>query len=170
MILNASLDTSFWNVASRIGIAPYLFDFFDVHYCQAVYNEIITTDPQETALVYPQAMLFKVLLEDGRLHQAEPIDPLTTFGKGEAHALALARERGWVLLINDVRPLLFATSLGVNCISVPAFCVLLSAEGRISLNAARGLLRRLRPITSPRLIEQAERVIDTLGNAKESFS
>ncbi len=71
-IVNASLDTSFWNIASQIGVVPYLFTYFRVHYCQAVEQEIITTDPNETPLVYPQAMLFMVLKEDGRLHLADP--------------------------------------------------------------------------------------------------
>lgn len=162
MILDASLDTSFWNIAARIGVTPYLFEFFHVHYCHAVYDEIVTTDPQVTTLVYPQAMLFHLLLEGERLYHAEPLDPLARFGKGEAHALALAQERGWVLLINDVRPLMLATSLGISTVSVPAFCVLLAAKGRITTNAASGYLRRLRPTTSPRLIEQAERLIDAL--------
>ncbi|RME43060.1 MAG: hypothetical protein D6791_16340, partial [Chloroflexi bacterium] len=34
-LLNASLDTSFWNVAAQIGVVPYLFSFFRVHYSQA---------------------------------------------------------------------------------------------------------------------------------------
>ena len=113
-LLDASLDTSFWNIASQIGVAPYLFEFFQVHYCQAVADEIVTTDPAESALIYPQAMLFKVLSEDGRLHRAEPVSPLALFGSGEAHAIALAHERGRVLLINDFRPLQFARSLGVR--------------------------------------------------------
>lgn len=36
--------------------------------------------------------LFMVLKEDGRLHQADPEEPLELFGAGEAHAIALARE------------------------------------------------------------------------------
>ena len=166
MLLDASLDTSFWNIAAQIGVVPYLFGFFRIYYCQAVHNEIVTTDPQETTLVYPQAMLLKVMLEDGRLHSAEPQNPLARFGKGEAHAIALAEERGWVLLINDVRPLILATTLGVSAVSVPAFCVLLAAEGRITRNAASGYLRRLRPMTSIQLIEQAERVLQALDKAE----
>ncbi len=98
-----------------------------VHYRRAVEQEIVTTDPDETPLVYPQAMLFMVLKEDGRLHQADPEEPLELFGAGEAHAIALARERSlrpgsvqaWVLLINDTRPLQFAQSLGIDCVAVP---------------------------------------------------
>jgi len=43
-MLDASLDTSFWNIAAQIGVAPYLFAFFRVHYCLAVEREIVTTD------------------------------------------------------------------------------------------------------------------------------
>lgn len=165
-LLNASLDTSFWNIAAQIGVVPYLFSFFKVHYCQAVEQEIVTTDPDETPLIYPQAMLFIVLKEDGRLHQAEPEEPLELFGTGEAHAIALAREQAWVLLINDARPLEFAQSLGIDCVAVPDFCVLLYSQGKITYPAVRGYLRRLAPTTSPTLIQQAEQVVDEIANKR----
>lgn len=171
---NASLDTSFWNIAAQIGVVPYLFSFFKVHYCQAVEQEIVTTDPDETPLVYPQAMLFTVLKEDGRLHRAEPEEPLELFGAGEAHAIALARERSlrpdsmraWVLLINDARPLEFAQSLGIECVAVPDFCLLLYSQGKITYPAVRGYLRRLVPTTSPTLVHQAEQIVDDIAEKR----
>ncbi len=159
MILDASLDTSFWNRASAIGIAPYLFHFFRVHYCAAVKGEIITTDPKETALIYPQAMLFRVFEEDGRLMQTEPSFSMNRFGVGEAFATALAFEKGWPLLINDSRPLQFARTLNISCVCVPDFCVMLFVSGRITLAAAQGYLKRLTPTTAQSLLEQAERML-----------
>ena len=122
---NASLETSFWNIGTRIGVIPYLFEFVDVYYCHAVEEEIVSTDPGVTPLIYPQAMLFKVFKEDGRLHHAEPKKPLELFGKGEAGAIARAFERGWDLLINDYRPLVHAQGLGTRCIIVPHFVVMI---------------------------------------------
>jgi hypothetical protein len=89
-MLNASLDTSFWNIAAQVGVVPYLFTFFRIHYCRAVEDEIVTMDPDETPLIYPQAMLFRVMREDGRVHHAELERPLAQFGAGEAGAIALA--------------------------------------------------------------------------------
>ncbi len=165
-LLNASLDMSFWNIAAQIGVIPYLFSFFKVHYCRAVEQEIVTTDSDETPLVYPQAMLFIVLKEAGRLHQAEPEEPLEMFGAGEAHAIALARERSWILLINDARPLEFAQSLGIECVAVPDFCVLLYSQGKITYPAVRGYLRRLAPTTSPSLIQQAEQIVNEIAEKR----
>ncbi|MFH1909108.1 MAG: hypothetical protein ABIL11_17285 [Chloroflexota bacterium] len=165
-MLDASLDTSFWNIATQIGVVPYLFDFFRVHYCQAVEKEIMTTDPEETSLVYPQAMLFKVMKEDGRLHLTEIQQALPLFGIGEAHAISLAREQSWILLINDYRPLQFARSLNIQCVSVPDFCVLLYAEGKITLRAVRGYLHRLALITSLALIRRAEAVVDEIARKR----
>lgn len=154
MMLSASLDTSFWNIAGQLGVVPYLFDYFMVYYCDVVEREIVTTDPAETPLVYPQAMLFQVLKEDGRLHLRNPEKPLSFFGRGEAHAIALAVEQSWVLLINDGRPLTFAQNLGIRCVSVPDLCVLLYAQGKISHNALLGYLQRLASTTSNWLIER----------------
>lgn len=151
-----------------MGVAPYLFQFFRVHYCAAVKREIISTDPTETTLVYPQAVLFQIFDEDKRLHQAEPRQSLRRFGAGEAHAIALAQERNWRLLINDYKPLVFAQSIGIACMCVPDFCVLLYAAGKITLPAVNGFLKRLSPTTSPVLITLAEttlgKIIDKKGD------
>jgi predicted nucleic acid-binding protein len=166
LILDASLDTSFWNRASEVGVAPYLFQFFRVYYCATVKREIISTDPDETTLIYPQAMLFQVFDEDKRLHQAEPERLLRRFGAGEAHAIALALERKWVLLINDNNPLLFARTLGITCISVPAFCLLLYQRQKITYAACQGYFRRLAYTTSASLIAEAEAIVHKLAIAR----
>ena len=163
MLLDASLDTSFWNRASEVGVAPYLFQFFRVYYCSAVKQEIISTDPDETTLIYPQAMLFQVFDEDKRLHQAEPEHPLRRFGAGEAHAIALALERNWVLLINDNNPLLFARALGIPCVSVPAFCLFLYQSQKITYAACQGYFRRLANTTSAALIAEAEATVHKIA-------
>lgn len=111
-------------------------------------------------------MLFKVMQEDGRLHHAEPERSLTQFGVGEAGAIALAQERGWALLINDYRPLQLAQSLGLHCISVPDFCVLLYAERKITHRAVKGYLRRLTSTTSPALTRLAEQVTDEIAKER----
>jgi len=162
MLLDASLDTSFWSVAAQIGVAPYLFSFFRVYYCSAVEREIVTTDPGETSLIYPQAMLFRLLQEDGRFHQVEPEKPLHLFGMGEAYAMAVARERSWTLLIHDARPLQFARTSGINCVAVPDFCVLLYAQRKITHAAVEGYLKRLAPTTSPILVQQARWLADVI--------
>lgn len=166
MILNASLDTSFWNIASQIGVVPYLFGFFHVFYCQAVEQEIITTDPNETPLIYPQAMLFLVLREDGRLQRQDPSTLIQLFGVGEANAIALAREQSWVLLINDARLLAFAQSLGITCVSVPDFCVFLYSQQKITLRAIRGYLQRLSHTTAPGLLQKASQIVDQLAQQR----
>lgn len=159
---NASLESSFWNAGARIGVIPYLFEFYVVHYCRAVEAEICSTDPDRTPLIYPQAMLFQVFREDRRLHHAEPQRPLNLFGQGEAAAIALALENGWDLLINDFRPLQYARGLGIRCVSVPHFVVTICEVGRISPEAALGYLDRLAPVTSPALIAEARAVIEKL--------
>lgn len=117
-------------------------------------------------MIFPQAMLFRVFQEDGRLHQMESLTSERIHGLGEASAIALARERSWILLINDFRPLQFAQSLGVQCVSVPGFCVLLYADGKITLPAVSGYLRRLASTPSPQLIRQAEAVVEQIARER----
>jgi hypothetical protein len=84
---------------------------------------------------------------------------LSLFGIGEAHAIALAQEQSWLLLINDAHPLSFAQDLGLNCIAVPDFTAFLYSQQRITLATAHDCLRRLAATTSPALIKQAEQVV-----------
>lgn len=163
---NASLETSFWTIGTRIGVIPYLFEFFEVYYCHPVEEEIVNTDPSATPLIYPQAMLFNVFKEDGRLYHAEPKKPLGLFGKGEAGTIALAYEQGWDLLINDYWPLVHAQGLGIRCISVPHFVVMLYEAKRISKKATLGYLNRLTPVTSPALLAEARAVVEKLAEQK----
>jgi hypothetical protein len=166
MMLNASLDTSFWNIAAQIGVVPYLFDYFHMHYCPAVEREIVTTDPDETPLIYPQAILFRLMKESGRLHLAEPGQSLKLFGAGEAYAISLAQERSWVLLLNDYRPMQFALALGLQCITVPDFCLILYSDGKITAQAVKGYINRLRSTTSLKLLRQAEAVVDQIAQKR----
>jgi predicted nucleic acid-binding protein len=166
MMLDASLDTSFWNIAAQVGIVPYLFDYFQVHYCQAVEQEIVTTDPQETSLIYPQAILFRLMKESGRLHLVEPGQSLKLFGAGEAFAISLAQERSWVLLLNDYRPLQFALALGLSCITVPDFCLILYLDRKITVQAVKGYINRLRSTTSLKLLREAEAVVDQIAQER----
>jgi hypothetical protein len=149
-----------------MGLVPYLFCYFQVHYCRVVEQEIVTTNPAVTPLVYPQAMLFQLLREDGRLHPQEPQQPLTKFGLGEAHAMALAYEQGWVLLINDARPLRFAQDMGIQCVAVPDWATFLYAQRKITYTAVQGYLRRLATTTSPSLIAQAEQIIHHIAQQR----
>ncbi|MCL4868833.1 MAG: hypothetical protein KJ063_07695 [Anaerolineae bacterium] len=166
MLQNISLDTSFWVLGTQIGIIPYLFLFFRVHYCQQVEQEIVTTNPNESPLIFPQAILFMVLQQDGRLHKSEPTQSIAMFGPGESHAIALALENKWALLINDVRPLVYAQSLGIPCVTVPDFCLLLYTQGKITYPAIQGYLQRLVNTTSPRLIDQAKQAANYIANQR----
>jgi predicted nucleic acid-binding protein len=117
-------------------------------------------------LIYPQAKLFQMVEGDGHLHRHEPQRPLSRFGTGEAHAIALAIEKSWVLLINDNRPLIFARLLGINCVSVPAFCALLYEKGQITYPAIEGYLKRLATTTSPVLRTEAESVVRHIASQR----
>ena len=166
MMLDASLDTSFWDIAAQIGVAPYLFDYFRIYYCKAVEQEIITTDPDESPLIYPQAILFRLMKESERLHLAEPSQSLKLFGAGEACAITLAQEKSWVLLLNDYRPLQFALSLGLSCVTVPGFCLILYSDGKITMQAVNGYINRLRATTSLKLRREAEVVVDLIAQKR----
>lgn len=150
----------------RADVIPYLFDLFVVHVPPAVKAEILAPDPYYPRRRYGHAELFRLLESRGLLPVAIPSHQESRFGLGEAAALALARERGWRLLINDYRPLAYANQHGIRTMSVASFILLLYAQETISLTSAGRKLELIGNNTSPQIMDPARRVLARLADRK----
>lgn len=85
-------------------------------------------------------------------------DAVKAFGSGEREAINLALEhRGWVLLMDDRRPLLEAQRVGLRTVCTPVLVADLFDEGRLNPGQALEALARLTALgtVSPALIEAA---------------
>lgn len=133
----AVLDTSFWVAAYRAEIAANSLDLFEIVVPRAVEAEIMAVQAAAPRREYPYATLFRHLRDRMRSAPAQLTDPLPLFGPGEAEAIALARELGVLLLINEHRAADYARNLGTLVVTVPAVIVALRAEDVISDRAAR---------------------------------
>jgi len=137
----ASLDSSFWINACTAGIVEFLPDYYDLFACQAVADEVL----------YPLRLLgmpvvaaerFQAWLDAGRIVLHEPAAPLEWFQIGENFAAALARERGYRLLIDDENPYHFAKAHGLRVLGTPDFVVALYYHRRLSYEQAERILTR----------------------------
>jgi predicted nucleic acid-binding protein len=162
----AALDTSFWVVGHRADVLPYLFEFFAVHLPPAVRAEITAVEPRYPRRRYGYAALFRVLEECGLFTAAAPVQVESRYRRGEAEAIVLATERGMTVLINDRRPLAYARSLGVTCISVADFIVYLYERERLSRASAEVKLGLIEPFTSPSVLAPARVVMAALVRAR----
>jgi predicted nucleic acid-binding protein len=160
------VDTSFWTVGHRADVIPYLFDIFIVHVTPAVRAEVLAPDRHFPLRRYGHAELFRLLESRGLLPAATPSHVEARFGLGEAEAIAMARERGWRLLINDYRPLDHATKNGIRTMSVASFILLLYARGTISLSSADRKLELINNNTSPKIMEPAQAILTRLAVRK----
>lgn len=160
---SVALDTSFWTVGFRADVLQYLFEFFAVHAPPAVRGEILAPDPGYPNRVYGYAAWFRVLEERDLLVSTTPGTSMPLFGRGESEAIALAREHGWWLLMNDSRPVQFAQQAGITVITVPTFIVYLYERGRIALAAARKKLSLIVSWTGRQIMASAEQDLDTLA-------
>jgi len=153
--VGASLETSFWKHVWMLHLAPYLFDCFEVFYCSEVHREIHSPYPGFPTVVHPRIKLFDVLA-GVNLRQQDPAGYDTAlYGPGEAQALALAAERGYVLLIDDYRPLRYAQKQGVFIISSPDLVVKLCVDGILTCRMGRDRIERSRAEVSPLLLDKA---------------
>jgi predicted nucleic acid-binding protein len=90
--------------------------------------------------------------------------PVAGLDSGEASVVACAQALGVIALINERRGKRVAAALGVVAIDVAQVVLLLVADGRLTVPAARGLLARIRKLNStpPEQITEAERVLDAI--------
>lgn len=160
------LDTSFWTIGHRADVLPYLFDFFLPRVPPAVRDEVLAADPIHPRRRYSYAALYRLLEERGLLPVVEPSAPELRYGLGEAAALALAQENGWRLLINDWRPMAFASQRAVHVVSVPSFIFLLYERELISLTAARRKLDLISANTRPEVVQPIRRLLRRLARRR----
>ena len=147
--------------ANRCEVAANLLDLFRLVVPQAVVNEIETRDPAFPLREYPYATLFRHL----RHHMdvvpaAESPPPLNVFGPGEAAALALALDRGYLVLVNERRAASHAANLGLRVITIPAVIVRLHLGGVISRQAAHRKLTLAAQVTTPAHVAKAREMVD----------
>lgn len=161
----AALDTSFWTVGHRADILHYLFAYFTVYVPPAVRNEITTVDPMYPRRRYGYAEVFRVLESRRLLHAATPARVSSQHGRGEAEAIALAQEHGWLLLVNDRRAFVAARSAGIAAIPVPSFIVFLYEQGVLSLASAEVKLRLIASYTSHSVLQPAREELQRLAKA-----
>jgi len=136
---SASLDSSFWINACVAGIVEFLLDYYDLFACQAVAEEVLYP-LRVLGMPIEAAELFQAWLDAGRIALQEPTAPLEWFQTGENLAAALARERGYRLLIDDENPYHFARAHNLRVLGTPDFVVALYHHERLSYDQARSIL------------------------------
>jgi hypothetical protein len=155
------LETSAWVAACRAELAANLFDLFRLVVPEAVADEVSARDPAFPLREYPYATLFRHLAGRMTLVPADTAPPpLPLFGAGEAAAIARARARGAVLLVNERPAADYAANLGVAVVTVPTVVVRLHLGSVISRRAAHRKLDLLAGMTTPGYIDEARRLVD----------
>jgi predicted nucleic acid-binding protein len=163
--VDAVLDASFWINAERSGLLGHLHDFFRLWAPPIVVQELIGPFP-DVGTSETDVREFGAWVERGDVQVEAPLGSFGAFDAGENQAIALARERGWVLLIDDAQPRHFSRGvLGLTVIDSPAFTVLLYDQGR--LDRAQAIQALNRSQAGQRLRREALVAIEILGRKKE---
>ncbi|MEX0683753.1 MAG: hypothetical protein WD904_02005 [Dehalococcoidia bacterium] len=148
---NATLDSSFWIHAAVSDVIGQLLEDFDLSVASAVGDEL-TEDYASGALLHGLVREGRILVRNA---ETETID---RFGPGERGAINLAIEnRGWVLLMDDLRPVRAAEEMGLAPVSSPVYAASLYRRGGRNERAVLTVLARLaaRSTVSPQLIDLA---------------
>ncbi|HEX5415943.1 MAG TPA: hypothetical protein VFZ25_09780 [Chloroflexota bacterium] len=137
----AVLDASFWVNLARSGLLPYLNDYFILHAPPKVVEELSVL---LTVVNPPEPVVrFDEWLKAGRVQFTAPQGTFARFDAGENEVTALARERGWVLLIDNHEPRDYSRGpLALTVVDSPAFAVFLFDQGRVSEQEAATALAR----------------------------
>lgn len=140
---DAALDASFWINSHRAGILDFLPSYFNL-FVPSVVVEEIECPSSKTGLLAAAGRLFRTWRETGRLIVQDPAQPVGQFDPGENAAIALARERSYVLLIDDSTPYHAARSQGLLVAKSPDLVVMLYDHGKLNYEAARSAIHHLR--------------------------
>lgn len=143
----ASLDTSFWINAYRVGIIHEVTEYFDIYVAENVADEI--RRPLISGREALDASLFNKYLEDKRLHIKNPKKAVPLFGPGEREAIGLAQELKSILLIDDSRPYFYARSQGIKVVASIDLIVFFFDQGRLSYDLAQEKLKTAIGISQP---------------------
>jgi predicted nucleic acid-binding protein len=138
---SASLDASFWISAHKSGLIDHLLHYFVLFAATAVIQEIEFIAPGLTS-PSPAGLKFCQWRRSGHVSCQDPSQPVDWFHPGENAAIALAREHGYVLLIDDQAPYHFTKSQGLRSVASTDFTVLLYADNVLSYENALSLLTR----------------------------
>ena len=163
--VSASLDTSFWTAAHRAGVLAPCLRRFELNVPGAVVSEL-TFDPARQSRPYESQNLFRHLHGQVRFAEYEP-RPIAYPDAGEAAAIALAAERGWVLLCNDRGACHEAASHGVFYTTTPDFIAFLCEQRELTFADAHARLEAIRTITAGEFVESAEAQLDRLRAARQ---
>ena len=148
---NATLDSSFWINAHRSGLLPQLLERYALYYTPEVAAELRPS--------FASGRESWRLAQEGVLVEAPAcLREVQSFGLGERSAINLALEhRDWILLMDDRRPLLEATRLGLRVLSSPVLALQLFSEGRLDATRTLQVLARLAALqtVSPDLLAAA---------------
>jgi predicted nucleic acid-binding protein len=162
--LDAVLDASFWINAERSGLSQYLLDYFRLSAPPRVVEEV-TFLSKRLSEPPSAAVLFAAWQARGLVEMVAPEGGFGRFDAGENEAIALARERGWVLLIDDEAPRHYSRGpLGLRVIDSPAFAVFLYDQRRLLYAEAVGALRRSQ--AGQRMVGEALIALELLARRK----
>lgn len=156
-----ALDTSFWASTALAEAHGYLLQLFEVHCPSAVIAEIENEKPPQ---LRPDAALFRELRTGGLIRTTEPATvTVKVFGAGERAVLSLAKERAWFGLINEWRAYFYGRdTLGLPMMNVPQLILAVCAQGNVPKAKGHLMLSKIANVTSPRLMQEATRILDAL--------
>jgi predicted nucleic acid-binding protein len=160
----ATLDTSFWINAFRAGLLIRLGELFHLAVTDAVVEEI-RYPARQLGIPAPDTAMLEEWLASGKLRRENPRRVLPLFGPGEAAAIALAEEQGYLLLMDDGRPYQYAKARGLRVVGTPDLVVVLYDRQYVTLQEARTMLRSLWGV-SGRIREAAGALLEGIARAR----
>lgn len=138
---NASLDASFWINIHKSDLTDHLSTYFNLFVTTTVIQEIEYIPPGLTSLT-ASGQVFRQWRAAGQITEQDPSQPVDWFHPGENAAIALAREHGYLLLIDDQAPYHFSKAQGLRVAASADFIILLYADKFLSYDEAMARLAR----------------------------
>jgi len=141
-LVQTVFDASFWINAHEVAVLDFLSDYFILYSPNIVINEILHP-LSTTGMLSPAGKALQEWLNKGKITIQNPVEAVNWFQPGENAAIALAKEQGCRLLIDDQNPYHRAKSHGLSVTGSADFILFLYIQKRLSYEETLSRLRYL---------------------------
>jgi len=159
----AILDTSFWIHLVKMGLESQFITLFEIIIPQKVEDEILYCNTFKFMIYKPQDIrVYERLKQERKITIINPKDiskQLTnqiSKNSGELFAIALAKERNWIVFIDNGRPQKYCIENNIQTSTIIDFLIYLKEEKLLNIKEIEQKVNLIKDSLSNKYLKQIE--------------
>ncbi|MFA5745483.1 MAG: hypothetical protein WCX82_03260 [archaeon] len=162
----AILDTSFWIHLVKLDLENHFLNLFDPIVPQKVEDEILYCNTFKFMIYKPQDIrIYEKLKNENKIEIINPREIskqlLSHISKnsGELFAIALAKEKSWIVFIDNGRPHNYCIENNIQTGTIGDFLIYLKEEKILTIKEIKNKINLIKDSLSERYLEQIKKYL-----------